>query len=100
MANCSSSGSFCAESQALPLRPGHTDAVGSDIDNLSLSDRRAEAVASVLTQDFGIPLENLTTQGYGEQHLKVRTDGPERQNRRVTVRRITPLLNAQAAQQK
>lgn len=74
------------------LIEGHTDAVGSDIDNLSLSDRRAEAVAVILTEQFGVPAENLTTQGYGEQHLKVPTDGPERRNRRVTVRRITPLL--------
>jgi outer membrane protein OmpA-like peptidoglycan-associated protein len=34
------------------------------------------------------------TQGYGEQQLKVRTSGPERENRRVAVRRITPLLRA------
>jgi regulatory helix-turn-helix LysR family protein len=36
------------------------------------------------------------TQGYGEQYLKIPTDGPERANRRVTVRRITPLLTGQA----
>jgi OmpA-OmpF porin, OOP family len=77
------------------LIEGHTDAVGSDIDNLSLSDRRAETVAEILTQDFGVPPENLTTQGYGEQYLKVPTQGPELRNRRVTVRRITPLLTGQ-----
>ena len=66
------------------LIEGHTDAVGSDVDNLSLSDRRAETVAEILTQDFGIPPENLTTQGYGEQYLKIPTQGPERRNRRVT----------------
>jgi OmpA-OmpF porin, OOP family len=71
---------------------GHTDAVGSEIDNLSLSDRRAESVALVLTQQFAVPAENLTSQGYGEQDLKVPTQGPERANRRVTLRRITPLL--------
>ena len=74
------------------LIEGHTDAVGSEEDNLSLSDRRAEAVAVVLTESFQIPAENLTTQGYGEQFLKIQTPAPERQNRRVTVRRITPLL--------
>jgi outer membrane protein OmpA-like peptidoglycan-associated protein len=78
------------------LIEGHTDAVGSDDDNLSLSDRRAESVAVALTERYKIPAENLTTQGYGEQYLKVNTDGPERQNRRVTMRRITPLLNGQA----
>jgi outer membrane protein OmpA-like peptidoglycan-associated protein len=74
------------------LIEGHTDAVGSDVDNLSLSDRRAESVAVILSETFGVPPENLTTQGYGEQHPKVETEGPERLNRRVAVRRITPLL--------
>jgi outer membrane protein OmpA-like peptidoglycan-associated protein len=78
------------------LIEGHTDAVGSDIDNLSLSDRRAESVALVLSQQFGVPPENLTTQGYGAHYLKVPTPGPERANRRVTVRRITPLLTGQS----
>jgi outer membrane protein OmpA-like peptidoglycan-associated protein len=74
------------------LIEGHTDAAGDELDNLSLSDRRAEAVAIVLSEQFQVPPENLTTQGYGEQYLKVNTEGPERANRRVTVRRITPLL--------
>ena len=75
------------------LIEGHTDAVGSDIDNLSLSDRRAESVAIILSDTFRVPPENLTTQGYGEQYLKVPTEGPSRENRRVAVRRITPLLS-------
>ena len=74
------------------LIEGHTDAVGSDEDNLTLSDRRAETVALILSEEFGVPAENLTTQGYGEQFLKVPTDGPERLNRRTAARRITPLL--------
>jgi len=77
------------------LVEGHTDAVGADIDNLSLSDRRAESVADILTRNFGVPAENLTTQGYGEQYLKVASQEAERQNRRVTLRRITPLLAGQ-----
>lgn len=75
------------------LVEGHTDAVGSDVDNLSLSDRRAQSVAAILTRDFSVPPENLTTQGYGEQYPKAQTQGPSRENRRVTLRRITPLLN-------
>jgi len=75
------------------LIEGHTDAVGNDTDNLSLSDRRAETAAELLTQQFGVPAENLTSQGYGAQVLKEQTTGPSRINRRVTVRRITPLLN-------
>jgi outer membrane protein OmpA-like peptidoglycan-associated protein len=79
------------------LIEGHTDAVGNDVDNLSLSDRRAESAAELLTQQFGVPAENLTSQGYGEQYPKEQTDGPSRINRRVTVRRITPLLNGGTA---
>lgn len=74
------------------LIEGHTDAVGAEIDNLTLSDRRAESVAIILTETFGVPPENLVTQGYGEEFLKIPTEGPERINRRVAVRRITPLL--------
>jgi outer membrane protein OmpA-like peptidoglycan-associated protein len=79
------------------LIEGHTDAVGSEIDNLSLSDRRAEAVAIILTDSFGIPAENLVTQGYGEQFLRVQTELASRENRRVAIRRITPLLAKEAS---
>ncbi len=76
---------------------GHTDAVGNDVDNLSLSDHRAESVAGNLTNVYQIPPENLVTQGYGEQFLKVPTPGPSLVNRRVTVRRIGPLLQGGVA---
>ncbi|MGN6583062.1 MAG: OmpA family protein [Rhizobiaceae bacterium] len=81
------------------LIEGHTDAVGSDQSNLILSDERADAVAKALTNSFDIPPENLTTQGYGEEFLKVNTDGPNRENRRVTIRRITPLIAPVASNQ-
>ena len=74
------------------LIEGHTDAVGSDSVNLALSDRRAESVALVLTEEFNIPPENLVIQGYGAQVLRVATQAAEERNRRTTVRRITPLL--------
>jgi outer membrane protein OmpA-like peptidoglycan-associated protein len=77
------------------LVEGYTDATGNDVDNLSLSDRRAESVAVAMTNQFGVPAENLSTQGYGKQFLKIPTEGPERANRRVAVRRITPLLLGQ-----
>lgn len=79
------------------LIEGHTDAVGSDVDNLSLSDRRAQAIADVLAEQFGIPRENMVTQGYGKQFLLIPTPEPERRNRRVVIRRITPLLQTQDA---
>ena len=77
---------------AIFLVEGHTDAVGDAAYNLGLSDRRAETVALALTQYFGVPPENLVTQGYGEQYLKVPTLDAERANRRAAVRNITQLL--------
>ncbi|HEY5080642.1 MAG TPA: OmpA family protein [Bauldia sp.] len=74
------------------LVEGHTDAVGSDLSNLALSDRRAETVAEILSYYFGVPPENLVTQGYGEQFLKIPTVAAERQNRRVAFRNISDLL--------
>lgn len=74
------------------LIEGHTDAVGSDISNLALSDRRAESVALALTEYFDVPPENLVVQGYGEQFLRIETQEAERANRRVGIRRITELI--------
>lgn len=74
------------------LIEGHTDAVGDEAYNLALSDRRAESVALAMTEYFGVPPENLITQGYGESFLKVQTQTDERANRRASVRNITPLL--------
>lgn len=79
------------------LIEGHTDAVGSDQANLVLSDKRAESVAQALTNVFDIPPENMATQGYGESYLKIKSDGPEQQNRRVAIRRITPLVAPMAS---
>jgi outer membrane protein OmpA-like peptidoglycan-associated protein len=81
------------------LIEGHTDAVGSDVDNLSLSDRRAEEVAYLLSEYYDVPPENLTTKGYGEAYLKVPTAGPARENRRVTMRRITDLIQTSEVRQ-
>ncbi|WP_134679806.1 OmpA family protein [Paracoccus ravus] len=71
---------------------GYTDAVGSKASNLALSDRRAESLALALTEYFQVPPENMVVQGYGEEFLLVPSDGPQRDNRRVGVRRITDLL--------
>lgn len=79
------------------LIEGHTDAVGSDQANLVLSDKRAESVAQALTNVFDIPPENMATQGYGENYLKIKSEGPEQQNRRVAIRRITPLVAPMAS---
>ncbi len=74
------------------LIEGYTDATGSATDNVVLSDERAASVANALTEYYEIPPENLVAHGYGEDFLKIETDGPEPRNRRVAIRRITPLL--------
>jgi outer membrane protein OmpA-like peptidoglycan-associated protein len=78
--------------EAAFLIAGHTDAPGDPDNNLSLSDRRAQAVAEILSETFDVPPENLITQGYGEQHLKIDTQGPEPRNRRVSIINITALM--------
>ena len=70
-----------------------TDAPGSEIYNLQLSEARALSVKYALVDAYGIPERNLVTAGYGEEFLKVLTEGPEQLNRRVTLRRITPLVS-------
>jgi outer membrane protein OmpA-like peptidoglycan-associated protein len=80
------------------LIEGHTDAVGSSEANLALSTQRADAVRQALLEYFEIGEENLTTVGRGEAFLKIPTEEPEAENRRVTLRRITPLLKSSAAQ--
>jgi outer membrane protein OmpA-like peptidoglycan-associated protein len=79
------------------LIEGHTDAVGGAAYNLALSDRRAESVALALTEYFGVPPENMVVQGYGLSDLLIPTSSAEVRNRRVTVRRITPLLTDRLA---
>jgi outer membrane protein OmpA-like peptidoglycan-associated protein len=82
-----------AHPQELFVIEGHTDAVGSDQYNLKLSKQRAEAVRQILLEFYNIGEENLMTVGLGERYLKIPTPDPEQENRRVTVRRATPLLS-------
>lgn len=83
---------IAANPSAVFLVEGHTDAVGSASSNLALSDRRAESVALALTEYFEVRPENLVVQGYGEAYLALKSDGDARENRRVSVRDITPIL--------
>jgi len=65
---------------------GYTDTSGTPQHNLSLSRRRASAVAAQLITD-GVPKSEIAVMGYGETHLLVPT-GPnmrEPQNRRVEI---------------
>ncbi|MDF1671944.1 MAG: OmpA family protein [Vicingaceae bacterium] len=64
---------------------GHTDNVGSDADNLTLSQNRADAVVEYLTQN-GIKANRLTAKGYGETKPVATNDTEEGKqlNRRVS----------------
>ncbi|MEZ5790359.1 MAG: OmpA family protein [Nitratireductor sp.] len=74
------------------LIEGHTDLVGSAAYNEALSLRRAAAIRDALTTYFYIPEKNLEIAGYGEEYPRIPTEFEEPENRRVTIRRITPIL--------
>ncbi|MEJ2003830.1 MAG: OmpA family protein [Cyclobacteriaceae bacterium] len=63
---------------------GHTDDIGADEYNLSLSEKRAQSVFEYLTQN-GVSSNRLTFRGYGESQPAVPNDSDEnrRQNRRI-----------------
>lgn len=63
---------------------GHTDNKGTDSYNMSLSERRANAVASYL-RNRGVASSRITTRGYGETAPVATndTDAGRAQNRRV-----------------
>lgn len=65
---------------------GYTDATGSTEYNLELSERRANAVRSALTQ-MGVAPERITTQGYGKDSPVASNDTPagRQMNRRVEI---------------
>lgn len=69
---------------------GHTDNVGSDKDNLLLSENRAKAVVQYLTGK-GIAQERLRAKGYGETKPVTTNDTEEgrAQNRRTEFRVIS-----------
>ncbi|MCR4396422.1 MAG: OmpA family protein, partial [Candidatus Saccharicenans sp.] len=63
---------------------GHTDSTGTREYNLTLSERRAKAVANFLAQ-LGVQSSRFTVQGYGPDQPLASNDTPEgrQQNRRV-----------------
>lgn len=64
---------------------GHTDSVGTDQYNQRLSERRAQAVRSVLVDEYGVEGSRVDSVGYGESRPVADNSTPEgRQiNRRV-----------------
>ncbi len=68
---------------------GHTDAKGSAEYNLSLSERRAEAVRQYMITQYGIRPERLSAKGYGKSRLLDPTRPEDGVNRRVQVLNMT-----------
>jgi OOP family OmpA-OmpF porin len=68
------------------LIEGHTDSTGSDQLNMTLSQKRADAVKAALTAK-GVPEGRITTKGYGKKYPVASNDTPSgrSQNRRVEV---------------
>jgi outer membrane protein OmpA-like peptidoglycan-associated protein len=63
---------------------GHTDSVGSDGYNQTLSEKRADAVRDYLVTE-GVPADGVTAEGYGKANPVASNDTPagRQQNRRV-----------------
>ena len=66
---------------------GHTDDVGDDASNQTLSDQRAAAVADALTSQVGADTYDVQAEGKGETEPLVANDSDENRqlNRRVTL---------------
>jgi outer membrane protein OmpA-like peptidoglycan-associated protein len=64
---------------------GHTDSVGGEGYNQDLSERRADTIKKVLTEEFGINGSDLVTVGYGKTKPKDPNAPMDPVNRRVQV---------------
>jgi len=65
---------------------GHTDDLGAAAYNKSLSQRRAEAVANILVEQFDVSSERVSAIGYGEEKPLVENNSRDNRakNRRVS----------------
>jgi outer membrane protein OmpA-like peptidoglycan-associated protein len=64
---------------------GHTDGVGAEQYNATLSERRAQAVVDYLSANFDLPRERLVGKGYGKAYLADPEDPRNPVNRRVEI---------------
>src|SRR6478752_1650752 len=64
---------------------GHTDAVGDRKSNLTLSQKRADAVRDALVTTFGIAPARIVSVGLGEEQLQNRKNPDAAANRRVQI---------------
>ena len=71
---------------------GHTDDSGSAAYNQKLSQKRADAVAEVLINEYNIESSRVSATGYGESRPLVENNSSENRNRN---RRVTAKITAQ-----
>lgn len=66
---------------------GHTDNVGSDTANLTLSNQRAQAVHDYLASQEGVPADRMSAKGFGKTQPVADngTDAGRARNRRVDI---------------
>jgi outer membrane protein OmpA-like peptidoglycan-associated protein len=64
---------------------GHTDAVGGDGYNLTLSEQRADSVRQYLLDKYNLDISKLIAIGYGEEQLKLPETPNADENRRVQI---------------
>jgi outer membrane protein OmpA-like peptidoglycan-associated protein len=69
---------------------GYTDTVGTPDRNLAISTKRAKLIADGLAHE-GVAVQRITSQGFGETHLRVATGDEKKEPRN---RRIEILLKA------
>lgn len=76
---------------------GHTSAVGEVEYNQYLSEKRANAVKTLLINNYGIDADRLTAIGYGETRLKFNdnTEQAHRLNRRIEAK-VTAVIKTKA----
>ncbi len=69
------------------LLEGHTDSDGTDSENMTLSQKRADAVTKILNERFRVASNRLTSIGFGEIYPIANndTDDGKRKNRRVSI---------------
>ena len=79
--------------QTTTVVEGHTDSVGPDAYNQKLSERRANAVKQVLTQQYGVESSRVDSVGYGE--TRPVADNATEEGRAIN-RRVEAQVEAQA----
>lgn len=85
-------------SNTIAVIEGHSSAVGDADYNQMLSEKRAEALRTLLINEYGIDASRIEAAGFGETQLKDTSDTPEAHaiNRRIEVR-VTALIEEKVA---